>query len=75
MKWKLKSFLMLTLVMGFGSIGFAQSEAPVFSNQSDIGNPQQAGSMEMDGESYKVTGGGANMWDDHDSFHFVWKVI
>ncbi len=48
-----------------------------FSGASDIGGPKRAGSAEFDSakRSYKITGGGKNMWFTNDAFHFVWKKV
>jgi WD40 repeat protein len=45
-----------------------------FQSSIDIGGPKMAGSAVFDGASgrYRVTGGGANIWGEKDSFHFVW---
>jgi Tol biopolymer transport system component len=51
--------------------------APVgsFADQADVGGPALAGSAQYDpaGQSYRVTGGGQNMWARTDAFHFVWQ--
>jgi Tol biopolymer transport system component len=46
-----------------------------FTNSTDIGQTQFKGSAEFDPvqKQYKVTGGGANMWQGTDAFHFLWK--
>ncbi len=51
-----------------GSIG-------LFEANRDIGQPAQPGSAIFYAESrtYRVTGGGENMWFDRDTFHFVWR--
>lgn len=64
-----------------GSIFFAppiraEGTAPsLFTGDTDIGAPEQAGDLVYDAAAgaYTVTGGGANMWFKSDSFHFVWK--
>ena len=46
-----------------------------FEGESDIGGPLRAGSVTYDpsrGE-YRITGGGANMWNQTDAFHFLWR--
>jgi len=49
----------------------------VFADHSDVGAPKLAGKAVYDEtkKSYSVTGGGANMWQAKDSFHFVWKKV
>jgi TolB protein len=48
-----------------------------FENQTDVGTVDQAGSCvyEMDQESYNISSAGANIWGQHDDFHFVWMRI
>lgn len=46
-----------------------------FENQTDIGATGCPGSCEYDPrqQAYTITGAGANIWFDHDNFHFVWR--
>jgi hypothetical protein len=48
-----------------------------FEDHGDVGINPRKGSVEFDPAvpTYKITGGGANMWADIDAFHFVWKKI
>jgi TolB protein len=58
------------------STSFSQSESlGIFERQNDIGNVYKPGSATYDAEKqeYTINGSGANMWVDHDEFHFVWK--
>ena len=45
-----------------------------FENHSDIGSVHLPGSCEYDPEQriYSIASAGANIWGDHDDFHFVW---
>ncbi len=46
----------------------------IFENQSDVGVTPRAGSAvydAADGE-FRIRGGGANLWEAADAFHFVW---
>ncbi len=47
----------------------------LFENQTDVGSVQIPGSCEYDPEQqlYTIAGAGANIWGDHDDFHFVWR--
>jgi TolB protein len=49
----------------------------LFQSQSDVGATDHAGSVIFDAasSSYRVTGGGENMWATNDAFHFVWKKV
>jgi TolB protein len=44
-----------------------------FESQTDIGSVHHPGSCAYDPEQqvYTLTGAGANIWGDHDDFHFV----
>jgi hypothetical protein len=60
------------------SISFSQSESlGIFEGQDDIGKVNKPGSATYDAEKqeYTIKGSGANMWFDHDEFHFEWKRI
>ncbi|MEO8353086.1 MAG: hypothetical protein ABI680_15250 [Chthoniobacteraceae bacterium] len=53
------------------------AEVGIFDDHSDVGAPKRAGAAEFDQVqgTYKVTGGGANMWFATDALHFVWKKV
>jgi TolB protein len=60
------------------SISFSQSESlGIFEGQDDIGKVNKPGSATYDAEKqeYTIKGSGANMWFDHDEFHFEWRRI
>ena len=44
----------------------------VFEGNGDVGGPTRTGAVVYDG-SYRVSGGGANVWARADALHFVWK--
>jgi len=48
-----------------------------FEANSDVGNPTKAGSATYDPatDTYKVSGGGNNIWFDKDELHYVWRKI
>ncbi len=48
-----------------------------FTDHQDIGKPRHPGSASYDAatKTYRVTGGGQNMWATHDDFHYVWKKM
>jgi hypothetical protein len=48
-----------------------------FADHRDIGDPKLPGSASYDAKTgtYRVVGGGGNMWAGHDSFQFVWKEM
>lgn len=51
--------------------------AGIFEGHRDVGDvgAAYAGNVEYDAQkgTYTVTGGGENIWFDHDAFQFVWK--
>ena len=49
----------------------------IFEGDADVGKVRHAGSVEYDsaGKSYRVAGGGENMWFTNDAMHFVWKKV
>jgi TolB protein len=66
--------LLLSLtVAACGVVVAQQSPGGIFSGSSDVGKTR-AGSTVYDaaGKTYRVTGGGADMWGDADAFHFTW---
>ena len=69
---------LLALLLGATFIASAQKPAlGPFDSHSDVGETPRQGSAEYNpatGE-YRITGGGANMWESTDAFHFVWKRL
>ena len=66
------------------SLGLAAASAPaqqaglgLFQAQTDVGQVTKQGSVTYDAgrDRYTIVGSGANMWLDHDDFHYVWKRI
>lgn len=52
----------------------AFAQTGVFSDQLDVGTVARAGSAVFDSAAgeYRVAGGGENIWNTNDAFHFVW---
>lgn len=48
-----------------------------FEKSEDIGNPKFKGTASYDdaAQAYTLKGGGANIWFNHDEFHFLYKKI
>jgi TolB protein len=65
-------------ILALLSTGAAFAE-PVgqFADHADIGGPKLAGAASFDAATgtYRVSGGGQNMWADHDAFQFAWKKM
>ena len=49
----------------------------LFDQQRDVGTVSHAGACHYDAgqQRYAISGSGANIWGDHDDFHFVWKRL
>ena len=63
---------------------FSQTSAPLpsgplglFEEHSDVGITPRKGSATYDSSrgEYRITGGGANLWERTDAFQFVWKRL
>src|SRR4051812_25935716 len=65
------------LVLAAMLLGGCATATNPFTDHADIGKPSTAGpgSDQFDpmSNTVSVTGGGQNIWADHDDFHFVWK--
>lgn len=62
-------------LLAFVPLAFAAAQGSgIFEAHSDIGDTPKPGALEFDraANSYKMTGGGANMWGAADAFHFAW---
>lgn len=48
-----------------------------FTDHQDIGKPRHPGSASYDAatKTYRITGGGQNMWANHDDFQYAWKKM
>ncbi|HYS69137.1 MAG TPA: hypothetical protein VEM14_02780 [Gemmatimonadaceae bacterium] len=53
----------------------AQTAVGIFDAQTDVGRTKHPGSTSYDSglQHYVIAGSGANMWNERDDFHFVWK--
>jgi TolB protein len=47
----------------------------IFEDSIDIGSVERPGASELNGDTYRVSGAGTNMWFDSDEFHFVWTPV
>src|SRR2546430_15983801 len=54
-----------------------QAALGLFEGQTDVGQVTKPGSVAYDAarNRYTIAGAGANMWLDHDDFHYVWKRV
>lgn len=55
----------------------ASEPVPPLAQSQDIGVTRQPGRVEREDAtgSYRITGGGENMWSTNDAFHFMWTQI
>lgn len=77
------SWLLLVLCASgllLGRIGPAAAQSPdlgVFDDNTDVGAVEASGSVQYDpeGQTYRIEGGGANMWAQEDAFHGAWTQV
>ncbi|MCX6637838.1 MAG: hypothetical protein NT090_22510 [Acidobacteria bacterium] len=64
-------------ILLFPLISLAAQNLGEFESQTTIGESARPGAAEFDAarRTYRLTGGGANMWGAADAFHFVWKKL
>lgn len=69
--------VVVLFVMSLAARGEPNSGLGVFEEHADVGGPAKAGSVEFDAaaKTYKIAGGGTNMWANADAFQFVWKKM
>src|SRR5213082_1777185 len=68
------------LLLAIATGGEAPAQEPslgVFDGHGDVGRTRNPGSVVYDAvhDVYTIHGAGANMWADHDDFHFAWKRL
>src|SRR3954469_13944013 len=59
------------------SASICAGDLGVFEAATDVGSPGKPGNVAFDAakSTYKISGGGANMWFTNDALHFVWKKV
>lgn len=65
--------LSLILLLGIG-IGIAQDLPEGWFNE-DVGEPADAGNAMFSSDTFYVTGGGTDIWNANDEFHFVYRAF
>ncbi len=65
------------MAVGAGPVFGQAGGLGIFSEQGDIGDVAKAGSVNFDAATgeYRIAGGGENMWNTNDAFHFVWNKM
>jgi TolB protein len=73
-----RTLLLLAPVLVVGVLAVsAQSGLGIFTDEGSVGTTPPGCKAQFDparGE-YRITGGGANVWDKADAFYFVWKKV
>ncbi len=71
---KIVLFLILPLTP---TLTFGQQNIGIFPSNEDIGNPIKAGKTiyNANSQTYTLSGGGRNIWGDHDEFQFIFDTI
>lgn len=46
-----------------------------FEKAADVGSPGKPGRSTMEGETYRISASGANIWGTRDSFHFLHRSV
>jgi TolB protein len=64
------------LVCAFPAGLSAQRALGEFEKSADVGAVEHRGAVEYNpgANTYRITGGGANMWAGADAFHFLWRA-
>ncbi len=77
MKRNLFQTIVFTFFILSGYYVSGQSKIGIFDGHGDIGINVKPGSATFIPETgqYVISGAGANVWADHDEFHFVWKKM
>jgi Tol biopolymer transport system component len=65
------------LVLGLSASASAQQPLGEFTAHGDVGHVSHAGAATYDASTgtYAIAGSGANVWADHDAFHYVWRKM
>src|SRR5258706_6548049 len=65
------------LVISSSSASAASPDLLLFEGEAGIGRAARPGAAVVDRErrTYRISGGGENMWFTNDAFHFVWKKV
>jgi TolB protein len=68
---------LLCIALLAGLICFGQNSHNPLTNYVDIGNPKLKGSTTFNAgdQSYSLKGGGANIWNNRDEFHYAYTML
>jgi TolB protein len=73
-----KIFLLLVPAFALGILAIsAAPDLGIFSDEGSVGKTPPGCKVQYDAAKgeYRITGGGANVWDTNDAFYFVWKKV
>ncbi len=59
----------------FNSINISILACPTNWSCGDIGTPNPVGSQSFNGKTWTIQGGGNDIWNASDQFHFVWQSL
>jgi len=67
----------LSAVFCAGALAAGPAAVGQFDEQADVGKVDHPGFAAFDAQKkeYRVTGSGANIWENADAFHFVWNQL
>ena len=66
----------LVVYLGSSGIRLAGQASRLFSGSTDVGDaPKGSTAYDAASSTYRVTGGGADMWGGADAFHFDWATM
>lgn len=71
-----RAFVPVLLLLMVPLLAFSARDGRLFTGSTDIGVTRK-GSSEFDPATvtYRISGGGANMWETKDAFHFDWLKL
>jgi TolB protein len=73
-----RTFLLLASAFALGVLAIsADTDLGIFTDQGSVGKTPPGSKAQFDPAKgqYRITGGGANVWDKTDAFYFVWKKV
>jgi len=70
-------FKLLATIMLIALFASSQNSADPLTNHTDIGNPKLKGETTFNptDQSYKLKGGGYNIWNNRDEFHYAYTML
>src|ERR1041384_5504938 len=66
---------LIIFLIAVAPLVFQQTSVGTFADQTDVGIPLRSGRATYRNDEYIIEGAGANIWNDRDEFHFVWRRL